>query len=267
MEIEKIILSFFDFVGKLDFNMFGFILGFVLVVFWLFIIGWVWVDSGERTSKKGLRVGYVLLAVILFIPGLVIYLVIRPSETIEEIYWADLERRYLKYETADLGDCPKCGSQLFPGYVHCTNCGYTIKSRCPQCNLLVNKDHKYCEFCGFQLREKAMGEEKYPDVAVMEKQIIATKEHAVETVESKRTRYKTGHSFVVKLGNALITPVLSIREKIQLKKEELLKGHNQNIEEEIVKKSIINQQVSVGKKEYPKQNQKKKKNKNKKRRR
>lgn len=265
MGLEKIILSFFDFVGSLDFNMFGFILGLVLVVFWLFIIGWVWVDSGERTSKRGLRVGYVLLSVFLNIPGLIIYLIIRPSETIEEIYWADLERRYLKYETADLGDCPKCGSQLFPGYVHCTNCGYTIKARCPKCNILVNKDHKYCEFCGFQLRERAVGEEKYPDVKVMEKQITATKEHAVETVESKRTRYKTGHSFVVKLGSALITPALTIKEKIQLKKEELLRGYNSKTENEIVKKSIINQQEKVNKKEYPKQSQKKKKKKKKKR--
>lgn len=264
MGLEKIILSFFDFVGGLDFNMFGFILGFLLVVFWLFIVGWVWVDSGERTSKKGLRVGYVFLAVILFIPGLVIYLVIRPSETIEEIYWADLERRYLKYETADLGDCPKCGSQLFPGYVHCTNCGFTIKSRCPKCNLLVNKEHKYCEFCGFQLRERAVvEEEKYPDVEVMEKQITATKEHAVETVESKRTRYKTGHSFVVKLGHALLTPILAIRGKMLSKKEQILEGIKNKKEEAI--KPVVNQQINVLKKQYPKQNQKKKKNKNKKR--
>ncbi len=267
MGLEKIILSFFDFVGGIDFNMFGFILGFLLVVFWLFIVGWVWVDSGERTSKKGLRVGYVVLASLLFIPGLIIYLVIRPSETIEEIYWADLERRYLKYETADLGDCPKCGSQLFPGYVHCTNCGYTIKIRCPKCNLLVNKEHKYCEFCGYQLRERAaLEKEKYPDVKVMEKQITATKEHAVETVESKRTRYKTGHSFVVKLGNALITPILTIRKKMQLQREELLNTYNSKKEIEVVKQPIVNQQANVSKKEYPKQNQKKKNKKKKKRR-
>lgn len=265
MGLEKIILSFFEFVGNIDFNMFGFILGFVLVVFWLFIIGWVWVDSGERTSKRGLRVGYVLLSVFLNIPGLIIYLIIRPSETIEEIYWADLERRYLKYETADLGDCPKCGSQLFPGYVHCTNCGYTIKARCPKCNVLVNKDHKYCEFCGFQLRERAAGEEKYPDVKVMEQQITATKEHAVETVESKRTRYKTGHSFVVKLGNAILTPLLSLKKEIQLKKDDLLEKVNKKEEKEEVKQSITNQPVNVSKKEYPKQNQKKKKKKKKKR--
>ncbi len=218
MELENFVLGFFDFVGNVDFNMFGSLLAVVLVIFWLVIVGWVWVDSGERTSKTSLRVGYLLLSILLNIPGLIIYLIIRPSDTIEEIYWADLERRYLKYETSELGDCPKCGAQLFPGYVHCTNCGFRLKVRCPKCNVLVDKDHKYCEFCGFQIRERAVTEEKYPDVQVMQKQISATRDEATQTVESKRTRYKTGHSFVVKLGNALISSGVKIKEKIQASK-------------------------------------------------
>ena len=235
MELENFVLSFFDSVGNMDFNMFGTILGLILVIFWLVIIGWVWVDSGERTSKKGLRFWYLLLVIVLNIPGLIIYLIVRPSETIEEIYWADLERRYLKYETSELGDCPKCGSQLYPGYVFCTNCGSRIKVRCPKCNVLVDKDHKYCEFCGFQIRERAIGEEKYPDVEVMQKQITASREEATETVESKRTRYKTGHSFVVKLGNALMVPFIKLKNQIREKKLAL---ENRKEEEKVSDKEV-----------------------------
>lgn len=222
MELENFVLGAFDFIGNLDFNMFSFVLGFLFIIFWLVIVGWVWVDSGERTSKNSIRFVYILIVAILNIPGLIIYLIIRPSETIEEIYWADLERRYLKFETAELGDCSKCGHQLLPGYVFCTNCGNEIKVRCPKCNVFVDKDHKHCEFCGFQIRDRAVQQEKYPDVAVMEQQIIATKEHATETVESKRTRYKTGNSFVVKLGDAIIAPFVKIKEK----KEEQSKVDN-----------------------------------------
>lgn len=214
MELEKFILTFFDFVGGINFNIFSFVLILLFIIFWLVIVGWVWIDSSERTSRKGLRVAYLLLAIILNIPGLIIYLIIRPGETIEEIYWADLERRYLKFETSELGDCPKCGHQLYPGYVFCTNCGFELKKRCPKCNILINKDHKFCEFCGEQIRDRAIEQEKYPDVAVMEQQIIATKEHATATVESKRTRYKTGDSFVVKLGDAILTIVLGIKKKV-----------------------------------------------------
>ena len=61
MDLEKIILEFFNFVGNIDFNIFGMLFVVVLIVFWLVVIGWVWIDSSERTSKKGLKIGYVLL--------------------------------------------------------------------------------------------------------------------------------------------------------------------------------------------------------------
>jgi len=79
---------------------------------------------------------------------------------------------------------------------------------------MMNKDLKFCSNCGTQLRERALTEEQYPDVVVMEKQILATKEHATQTVESKRTRYKTGKSFVVKLGESIISLIQKVKDSI-----------------------------------------------------
>ncbi|HNR28959.1 MAG TPA: zinc-ribbon domain-containing protein [Candidatus Dojkabacteria bacterium] len=228
MNLEDIILDFFDFVGNIDFNMFGTLFVVALVVFWLVIIGWVWVDSSERTSKKGLKVGYILLVIFFNIFGLIIYLIIRPSETIEEIYWEDLERRYLKYETSELGDCPRCGSQLYPGYVFCTNCGYRLKVKCPQCGVLIDKDHVFCEYCGFKIKERATVQEEHPTVKVMEEQITATKREAEKTVESKMTKYKTGNSFVVKLGNSIVSSVSKLGGKKKGKDEEQVVQESKN---------------------------------------
>jgi len=228
MNLENIILDFFDFVGNIDFNMFGTLFVVALVVFWLVIIGWVWVDSSERTSKKGLKVGYILLVIFFNIFGLIIYLIIRPSETIEEIYWEDLERRYLKYETSELGDCPRCGSQLYPGYVFCTNCGYRLKVKCPQCGVLIDKDHVFCEYCGFKIKERATVQEEHPTVKVMEEQITATKREAEKTVESKMTKYKTGNSFVVKLGNSIVSSVSKLGGKKKGKDEEQVVQESKN---------------------------------------
>lgn len=228
MNLEDIILDFFDFVGNIDFNMFGTLFIVALVVFWLVIIGWVWVDSSERTSKKGLKIGYILLVIFFNIFGLIIYLIIRPSETIEEIYWEDLERRYLKYETSELGDCPRCGSQLYPGYVFCTNCGYRLKVKCPQCGVLIDKDHVFCEYCGFKIKERATVQEEHPTVKVMEEQITATKREAEKTVESKMTKYKTGNSFVVKLGNSIVSSVSKLGGKKKEKDEEQVVQESKN---------------------------------------
>lgn len=228
MNLENIILDFFDFVGNIDFNMFGTLFIVALVVFWLVIIGWVWVDSSERTSKKGLKIGYILLVIFFNIFGLIIYLIIRPSETIEEIYWEDLERRYLKYETSELGDCPRCGSQLYPGYVFCTNCGYRLKVKCPQCGVLIDKDHVFCEYCGFKIKEKKEIQEEHPTVQAMEKQITATKREAEKTVESRMTKYKTGNSFVVKLGNSIVSSVSKLGGKKKEKDEEQVVQESKN---------------------------------------
>jgi len=248
MDLENIILDFFDFVGNIDFNMFGTLFIVALIVFWLVIIGWVWIDSSERTSKKGLKIGYILLVIFFNIFGLIIYLIIRPSETIEEIYWEDLERRYLKYETSELGDCPRCGSQLYPGYVFCTDCGYRLKVKCPQCGVLIDKDHLFCEYCGFKIKEKKEIQEEHPTVQAMEKQITATKREAEKTVESKMTKYKTGNSFVVKLGNSIVSSI----SKLGGKKEE-------KYEEQVVQEnSTKNQQIGV---QSSKQKKKKKKKK------
>jgi len=248
MDLENIILDFFDFVGNIDFNMFGTLFVVALVVFWLVIIGWVWIDSSERTSKKGLKIGYILLVIFFNVFGLIIYLIIRPSETIEEIYWEDLERRYLKYETSELGDCPRCGSQLYPGYVFCTNCGYRLKVKCPQCGVLIDKDHVFCEYCGFKIKEKKETQEEHPTVQAMEKQITATKREAEKTVESKMTKYKTGNSFVVKLGNSIVSSI----SKLGGKKEE-------KYEEQVVQEnSTKNQQKNIQSSKQKKQKKKKK---------
>jgi uncharacterized OB-fold protein len=248
MDLENIILDFFDFVGNIDFNMFGTLFIVALIVFWLVIIGWVWIDSSERTSKKGLKIGYILLVIFFNIFGLIIYLIIRPSETIEEIYWEDLERRYLKYETSELGDCPRCGSQLYPGYVFCTDCGYRLKVKCPQCGVLIDKDHLFCEYCGFKIKEKKEIQEEHPTVQAMEKQITATKREAEKTVESKMTKYKTGNSFVVKLGNSIVSSI----SKLGGKKEE-------KYEEQVVQENTTkNQQKNIHSSKQKKKKKKKK---------
>lgn len=166
------------------------ILGIGLIFFWIVVIGWVWSDAGERTTNIYARVGYVLLVAILNVIGWLIYLIIKPSETIEEVYWSDLERRYLKYETAELGDCSKCGCQLFPGYIFCPECGNELKVKCSKCEVYVDKHDKFCVFCKNQINVRKKTEE-VPTVEIMEKQIQESKDEAVEAVESDKTRYKT----------------------------------------------------------------------------
>ena len=191
------LLNFMDNVGTIDFDTVLNILSYGLATFWIILIGWVWIDSGERTSNIPFRIFSTLLVLILNLFGYIVYLIIRPRQTIEEIYWSDLERRYLKYETSELGDCQKCGFQMQPGFVNCPQCGFDQKIKC-KCDVHIDKDWKYCPFCGEQHLEKMKVDENV-DAEVMEEQVKATKSEAFKKVESKQTKYARKKGVVVSL--------------------------------------------------------------------
>ena len=189
MSVEQYILDTLNNVGTINFDGVMKIVALLFVVFWVFVVIWVWNDSGERSRNLFFRLTSVLTVLILNIFGLVIYLLIRPQFTIEEVYWSDLERRYLKYETKELGDCPKCGYQLQPGYIYCPECNYELKVKCKGCELYFDKDNKYCPYCGF-INKKEIPLEQ---ISAKELQEIASanKDEIVQTVEEKGTRYSS----------------------------------------------------------------------------
>lgn len=203
--MEDFLLNLLNGVGQINFQIVWKLVALVFLIFWVVVLDWVWMDSGERTTNKKARLIYVLLVLFLNVFGWIIYLIIRPSQTIEQIYWADLERRYLKYETAELGDCAKCGAQLYPGYTFCPKCGLEIKKKCRACGMYIEKESEYCAFCGQKVSMNVVVEEQAPSKEVMEQQIQASKEEAAKIVESEQTRYSTKkRSLTVKLGASLI---------------------------------------------------------------
>jgi hypothetical protein len=66
-----------------------------LLALWASLIFWTWRDAKARLREPLQRVLAVLVSVVLFIPGVLIYLVLRPSQTIEEEYLTTLEEEAL----------------------------------------------------------------------------------------------------------------------------------------------------------------------------
>lgn len=245
--METFLLNLLDGVGKIDFQIVWKLLAFVFVIFWIVVLDWVWLDAGERTSKKSSRIIYLLIVFFLNVFGWIIYLIIRPSQTIEQIYWADLERRYLKYETSELGDCSKCGTQLYPGYTFCPTCGLDIKVKCKACSVYLEKNSEYCPYCGIRVGKDALVQEDIaPTREVMEQQIQASKDEATKVVEAEQTRYSTKkRGLTVKVGSSIITGYQILFDKIK----------NGIVP---VKTKIIEKQVEISKKRDKKKKKHKK---------
>lgn len=204
--MENFILSILEGAGNINFSIIWKVLLVAFIVFWIVVLDWIWVDSGERTSNKRSRILYIVLAIIFNVFGWLIYLIIRPTQTIEEIYWADLERRYLKYETSELGDCPKCGTQLYPGFLFCPNCNYKLKRKCPSCEVYIDKKSKFCPFCGTTIKTTTTEKEiAAPSIEEMQKQNLEIREELTEVVETQGTKYSGGRRNITeKIGERIV---------------------------------------------------------------
>ena len=147
MDFEDVLIDVLDGTATFNFNMAIDAVIFSVAALWLLAALWVWIDSGERSDNMVFRVLSTLLALVFNFVGVLIYLTIRPTETIEGAYWGDLERRYLAYETADLGDCESCGSQLSPGFNVCPQCAHPVRVECKGCTSFIKKEWAYCPHC------------------------------------------------------------------------------------------------------------------------
>ena len=66
----------------------------------------------SRSRDTFAQLGSLLLVALLTIPGLIIYLLIRPRETLSEAYERSLEEEALLQEIEEKPTCPGCGQRV-----------------------------------------------------------------------------------------------------------------------------------------------------------
>ena len=90
----------------------------------------------------------------IFLPvfWLIIYLLIRPSRTLIDKYYEDLEFQALSQGEKEI--CIKCNSALEKNYKFCWNCWDSLLKKCCFCSEEYNKKCKNCPFCGKKESEK-----------------------------------------------------------------------------------------------------------------
>jgi len=137
----------------------GLVVGGWALLLWLSIIVWVYRDIRDRTRDVGLQVLAVFVAMVFFpgfnIPGLALYLMLRPRDTLEDAYARSLEEEALLREIGDEGLCPSCRRFSEKTWRTCPFCQTQLKDVCAKCDQLLSFNWVACPYCGTQRRSGA----------------------------------------------------------------------------------------------------------------
>lgn len=119
-----------------------------LVVFWISLVMWTIRDIRSRVRDPLVRVLAVLVVALLFLPGIVIYLILRPQRTLEEEYQHTLEEEALLQSIEESPLCPGCGRRIRDAWSVCPNCHTRLRKPCHQCGKLMDIPWNLCPYCG-----------------------------------------------------------------------------------------------------------------------
>jgi RNA polymerase subunit RPABC4/transcription elongation factor Spt4 len=125
----------------------GFAAAFVLAL-WVSLLIWTFRDIRSRVRDPLIRILAVLIVAILFLPGILIYLILRPNQTMEDEYQHTLEEEALLQTIEDSPLCPGCGRRVHDDWIVCPNCHTKLKKACHACGKLMDLSWNLCPFCG-----------------------------------------------------------------------------------------------------------------------
>jgi len=126
------------------------------VIFWVSLIIWTFRDIRARTQDFLSQILATVLVFLFNIGGLFIYLILRPRQTLAEIYERQLEEESLLAEMTERQTCTNCHARVEPDFQVCPSCGQKLKRSCPKCERLMELRWAYCPYCASNVGSTAM---------------------------------------------------------------------------------------------------------------
>lgn len=118
-----------------------------LVIFSLSLIIWTFRDIRARTQDFVSQILATVLVALFNVGGLFIYLILRPRQTLAEIYERQLEEESLLAEMTERQTCTNCHARVESDFQVCPSCGQKLKRSCPKCERLLELRWTYCPYC------------------------------------------------------------------------------------------------------------------------
>jgi RNA polymerase subunit RPABC4/transcription elongation factor Spt4 len=121
------------------------------VIFWVSTVVWTFRDIRSRTQDFLSQILATVLAAVFPIAGLLIYMILRPRQTLAEIYERQLEEESLLAEMTERQTCGNCHARIEPDFQVCPSCGQKLKRSCPKCERLLELRWTFCPYCATNL--------------------------------------------------------------------------------------------------------------------
>jgi len=130
------------------------LLALMLVVVWLALIVYTYLDAKRRISDPFL-VGCATVGSFIPYIGTAVYAIVRPPEFLEDAHERELEIKTAELRVRQLEEltCGGCGYPIEKSYLRCPQCQRRLKDPCPSCGKPVDRRWALCPHCETPLAE------------------------------------------------------------------------------------------------------------------
>ncbi len=125
-----------------------FVIGAYLVAIYIGLVVWTFRDIRSRTRDVLGQILAVLLVAVFTLPGVLIYVLLRPKETLAEEYERSLAEEAVLQDLHERRTCPSCQRRIEESFVLCPYCEHRLRDTCVNCGELVDLDWIVCPHCG-----------------------------------------------------------------------------------------------------------------------
>jgi len=123
-----------------------------VVLLWLGTAYWAFRDMQARSENPILPYFASALIIfftpLLFLFAVVLYLIVRPRESLAEVYERSLAEESLLAEVEKNELCPVCRDRVHADWLVCPNCRTRLHRVCPSCSRLADPEWSLCAYCG-----------------------------------------------------------------------------------------------------------------------
>jgi hypothetical protein len=117
------------------------------IIFWLSVAFWVFKDARRRIADHWL-VGIALLLGLVPVIGVLVYMLFRPPEYLDDVRERELEIKEMEERLGQQNlNCPVCRARVDPAFLVCPVCTTKLKQACTGCKAPLEPIWQVCPYC------------------------------------------------------------------------------------------------------------------------